>query len=96
MVRDKVLAKVIKLIHVRTQCQLVDLLTKALSFNQFFISKMGLINIHLPSVHLEGEYQIKQAPKAAIEEADSADKRVRGSQDVEEQSKEKQGKSRSK
>ena len=78
-VRDKVLAKVIKLIHVRTQCQLVDLLTKSLSFNQFseLISKMGLINIHLPSVHLEGDYQIKKAPKAAIEEADSADKRNR-------------------
>ena len=79
VVSDKVLAKVIKLIHGRTQCQLADLLTKALSFNQFLelISKMGLINIHLPSVHLEGEYQIKKAPKAAIEEADSADKRNR-------------------
>ena len=87
VVRDKVLAKVIKSIHVRTQCQLADLLTKALSFNQFseLISKMGLINIHLPSVHLEGEYQIKKAPKAAIEEANSADKRNRGSQEVNEQ-----------
>ena len=48
VVRDKVLAKVIKLIHVRTQCQLANLLTKALSFNHFskLISKMGLINIH--------------------------------------------------
>ena len=56
VIRDKVLAKVIKLIHVKTQCQLADLLTKDLSFNQFseLISKMGLINIHLPSVHLEG------------------------------------------
>ena len=35
VVRDKVLAKVIKLIHVKTQCQLVDLLTKALSSSQF-------------------------------------------------------------
>ena len=87
VVRDKVLAKVIKSIHVRTQCQLADLLTKALSFNQFseLISKMGLINIHLPSVHLEGEYQIKKAPKAAIQEANSADKRNRGSQEVNEQ-----------
>ena len=87
VVRDKMLAKVIKLIHVRTQCQLVDLLTKALSFNQFseLISKMGLINIHLPSVHLEGEYQIKKAPKAAIEEVDNADKRNRGSQKVNKQ-----------
>ena len=59
VVRDKVLAKVIKLIHVKTQCQLADLLTKALSYKQFsdLSSKMGLINIHQPSVHLEGEYQ---------------------------------------
>ena len=87
VVRDKVLAKVIKLIHVRTQCQLANLLTKSLSFNQFLelISKMELINIHLPSIHLEGEYQIKKAPKAAIEEADSANKRKRGSQEVNEQ-----------
>ena len=87
VVRDKVLAKVIKSIHVRTQCQLADLLTKALSFNKFLelISKMGLINIHLPSVHLKGEYQIKKAPKATIEEADNADKRNRGSQEVNEQ-----------
>ena len=33
IVRDKVLEKVIKLNHVRTHYQLVDLLTKALSFN---------------------------------------------------------------
>ena len=32
MVRDKVLKKIIKLNHVRTHCQLVDVLTKALSF----------------------------------------------------------------
>ena len=33
VVRDKVLEKVIKLNHVRTHCQHVDLLTKALNFN---------------------------------------------------------------
>ena len=33
VVRDKVLEKVIKLNHVRTHYQLVELLTKALSFN---------------------------------------------------------------
>ena len=62
VVRDKVLAKVIKLIYVRTKCQLVDLLTKALSFNHFskLISKMGPINIHLLLVHLEGEYQMNK------------------------------------
>ena len=32
MVRDKVLKKTIKLNHVRTHCQLADVLTKALSF----------------------------------------------------------------
>ena len=33
VVKDKVLEKVIKLNHVRTHCQLVDVLTKTLSFN---------------------------------------------------------------
>ena len=53
------LERVIKLIHVRTQSQLADLLTKALSHKQFseLLSKMGLINIYQPTVHLEGEYQ---------------------------------------
>ena len=57
VVRDKVLEKVIKLIHVRTHCQLVDLLTKALSFNQFssLVYRMGIINIH-SAASLEGEY----------------------------------------
>ena len=60
VVRDKVvLERVIKLIHVRTQSQLSDLLTKALGHKQFseLLSKMGLINIYQPKVHLEGEYQ---------------------------------------
>ena len=53
------LERVIKLIHVRTQSQLADLLTKALNHKQFseLLSKMGLINIYQPTVHLEGEYQ---------------------------------------
>ena len=63
IVRDKVLARVIKLNHVRTHCQLADLLTKALGYKQFseLISKMGLINIYSPSVHLEGECQSSNA-----------------------------------
>ena len=97
VIRDKVLAKVIKLIHVMTQCQLADVLTKALGFNQFseLISKMGLINIHLPSVHLEGEYQKKKSKKSSNQEAYVAkvsvvaDKFIhtenRGSQNLEEQ-----------
>ena len=58
VVRDKVLEKVIKLNHVRTHCQLADLLTKALSFSQFstLVCKMGMINIHSAAT-LEGEYQ---------------------------------------
>ena len=58
VVRDKVLEKVIKLIHVRTHCQLANLLTKALNFNQFssLIRKMGMINIHF-AASLEEEYQ---------------------------------------
>ena len=48
--RDKVLAKMIKLIHVTTHCQLDDLLTKPLGLNQFsnLFSKMGMVNIHSP------------------------------------------------
>ena len=53
------LERVIKLIHIRTQSQLTDLLTKALSHKQFLelLSNMGLINIYQPTIHLEGEYQ---------------------------------------
>ena len=58
VVRYKVLERVIKLNHVRTHCQLADMLTKALCYNQFsnLVSKMGMINIHTPAT-LEGEYQ---------------------------------------
>ena len=60
VVKDKVLEKVIKLNHVRTDCQLADMLTKALGYNQFsnLTCKMGMINIHTPAA-LEGEYQSK-------------------------------------
>jgi len=56
VVRGKVLEKVIKLNHVRTHCQLADLLTKALNFNQFstLVCKMGMINIQSAAT-LEGE-----------------------------------------
>ena len=49
MIKDKVLENVIKLNHVRTHCKLADMLTKALSFNQFsdLVCKMGMINIHI-------------------------------------------------
>jgi len=56
----KVLERVIKLNHVRTHCQLVDLLTKALNFNQFssLVCKMGMINIH-SAVSLGGSIRMK-------------------------------------
>ena len=58
MVRDKVLEGVIKLNHVRSHCQLADMLTKALGYNQFsnLVDKMGMVNIHTP-VALDGEYK---------------------------------------
>ena len=61
VVRDKMLEKVIKLIHVRTHCQLADLLTKALGFNQFsnLVCKMGMVNIH-SAISLEEEYQNRE------------------------------------
>ena len=57
IVRDKVQARVIKLMDIRTQCQIADLLTKALSWNQFsgLLTRMGISNIHSHDVHPEGE-----------------------------------------
>ena len=64
VVKYKVLGKVIKLNHVRTHCQLADMLTKALSFNQFsnIVYKMGMINIHT-AVALVGSIRIKAATR---------------------------------
>ena len=61
IVNDKVLAKVLRLLHVRTKSQVGDLLTKALSSQQFhhLSSKMNLMNIH-SLVPLKGEYQKDQ------------------------------------
>ena len=73
MIRDKVLEKVIKLNHVRLDCQLANLLTKALSYNQFsnLTCKMGTINIHTPTT-LEGEYQSQdEASKIRSKSRDS-------------------------
>ena len=58
VVKDEVLERVIKLNHLRTHCQLANMLTKALSCNQFsyLVGKMGMMNIHTPAT-LEGEYQ---------------------------------------
>ena len=50
-IREKVTNGTIKLVHVRTQHQIADLLTKALPSPQFhyLLSKMGVKNIFLPS-----------------------------------------------
>ena len=79
VMRDKVLAKAIKLIHVRTQCQLADLLIKALSYKQFseLVSKMGLINIYSSSVHLKGEYQ-SQGKKVAVKQLEESTSATKG------------------
>ena len=55
-VRDKVQASVIKLMDIRTQSQLADLLTKALNLNQFssLLTRMGILNIHSHDVHPKG------------------------------------------
>ena len=75
MVRDKVLQGVIHLLHIRTQRQLADLLTKALSAHQFhaLLSKMSMTNIHSP-IHLEGECE---STKINSKEASSIHKKVK-------------------
>ena len=64
VVKDKVLERVIKLNHVRTHCQLANMLTKALGYNQFsnLVCKMGMINIHTLAA-LKGEYQSVEGAK---------------------------------
>ena len=59
IVRDKVQDGVIRLMNIRSQSQLADLLTKALNLTQFttLLDKMGILNIHSSGAHLEGEYQ---------------------------------------
>ena len=47
VVRDKMVQGVIRLLHIRTQSQLADLLTKPLSTHQFhnLLSKMNVLNV---------------------------------------------------
>lgn len=58
IVKDKVLAKVIQLLHVRPKSQVGDLLSKALGSRQFshLLTKMSMVNIH-SLLLLKGEYQ---------------------------------------
>ena len=50
---------------IRTQCQLADLLTKALNWNQFsgLFTKMGIFNIHFHDFHPNGEYHKSKKQK---------------------------------
>ncbi|GMJ10230.1 hypothetical protein HRI_004692200 [Hibiscus trionum] len=50
-IRDKVRESFLKLFHLRSACQLADILTKSLHAPAFdsIVSKMGLVNIHRPS-----------------------------------------------
>ena len=72
IVRDKVQDGVIRLLNIRSQSQLVDLLTKALNLNQFttLINKMGIMNIHSSGAYLEGEYQRSKQQDSRHEEAE--------------------------
>lgn len=51
LVRDKVQVEDVKMLHVASQNQLADVLTKLLGGVQFeqLITKMGVLNIHIPS-----------------------------------------------
>ena len=51
VVREKIQSGILKTLHVPSQHQLVDVLTKALHPSQFslLLGKMGLKNIHAPS-----------------------------------------------
>ena len=67
--RDKVQVGVIKLIDIRTQHQLADLLTKALNWNQFYglLTRMGISKIHSHDVHPEGGYHKSKKLEQQIE-----------------------------
>jgi len=69
IVRDKVQAKVIRLLHVRSKSQVGDLLTKALESQQFssLLGKMNMVNTHSP-LPLERENQKGQVDKSKSEQ----------------------------
>ena len=50
LVRDKVLEGYIRMLHVGTNSQIANLLTKALNAQQFslLVSKLNIVNIHAP------------------------------------------------
>ena len=75
VVRDKLVQGVIRLLHIRTQSQLADLLTKALSTHQFhnLLSKMNVLNVHSP-LPLEGECKDSSKSRPVIECQDATKK----------------------
>ena len=74
VVRDKMVQGVIRLLHIRTQSQLADLLTKALSAHQFhnLLSKMNVLNVHSP-LPLEGECKESNS-RSVVERKDATKK----------------------
>ena len=71
VVRDKMVQGVIRLLHIRTQSQLDDMLTKALSAHQFhnLLSKMNVLNVH-SALSLEGE--CKESKSRSVAECQNA------------------------
>ena len=57
LVRDKVLEGFIRMLHIKTNSQIADLLTKALNAYQFsfLVSKLNTANIHAPLPLERGE-----------------------------------------
>ena len=58
LVKDKVLEGFVRMLHVKTNSQIANLLTKALNAHQFsfLVSKLNMVNIHAP-LPLEGVCQ---------------------------------------
>ena len=71
VVRDKMVQGVIRLLHIRIQSQLADMLTKALSAHQFhnLLSKMNVLNVH-SALSLEGE--CKESKSRSVAECQNA------------------------
>ncbi|XP_075633672.1 uncharacterized protein LOC142606162 [Castanea sativa] len=79
LVRDKVLEDYIRMLHVRTNSQIADLLTKALNAFQFslLVSKLIMVNIHAP-LPLEGGVKIlRRLIESKIKERRNTDQAVR-------------------
>ena len=89
VVTDKMIQGVIRLLHIRTQSQLANLLTKALSAHQFhnLLSKMNMLNVHSP-LHLEGECKDSKSRSVAKSVRSKSKKKKKLSEDRIEESNE--------